>query len=189
MGSSFDLYQKERKRIVSGILLVVSFQSHQDHQKVPNNLQSALEEAQKRAACKIARLVFQECLHRGDQTPAKHLDRDPPVRAEPFGDKLRRQLGKQEHHEEDGLAGVVVVGIHAQVSQHVVGHGLDDISSVQLECKKSDASKRAHSEINLVPNQQSISRTRSADTFVSARTFRTRRFSSSGVQSKWGSHR
>ena len=56
-----------------------------------------------------------------DDAPGNHLDGDPTVGAEFFGDELGGQFGAEEAEVEDCLARVVVVCVHVQVVEHVVG--------------------------------------------------------------------
>ena len=56
-----------------------------------------------------------------DDAPANHLDGDPTVGAEFFGDELGGQFGAEETEVEDCLACVIVVRVHVQVVEHVVG--------------------------------------------------------------------
>ena len=56
-----------------------------------------------------------------DDAPGNHLDGDPTVGAEFFGDQLGGQFGAEKAEVEDCLARVVVVRVHVQVVEHVVG--------------------------------------------------------------------
>lgn len=56
---------------------------------------------------------------------------NPAIGTKFLGDELRRQLGRQETDVEDGLAGVVVVGVQLQVLQQGVGKCLDDVGTVE----------------------------------------------------------
>lgn len=47
------------------------------------------------------------------------------------------------------MTGVIVVGVHAQILKHIVRHRLDDVSSIKLERKESNACERTNSDINL----------------------------------------
>jgi hypothetical protein len=86
----------------------------------------------------------------GDQTPGDHLKRDPSIGSKPLGQELRRKLSEQERQIEDRLTGVVIVGVHAQITQHVVGSGLQDISSIKLQRKESDTGKYTDAPVDLL---------------------------------------
>lgn len=47
-------------------------------------------------------------LRDGHERPEGHLDRDPSVRAESFGDELRGQLGHEEGDVEYDVSGIIV---------------------------------------------------------------------------------
>lgn len=60
-------------------------------------------------------------MHAGDETPRDHLDGDPTIRTELFGDELGGQFGAEEADVENCLSRVVIVCVHLEVVEHVVG--------------------------------------------------------------------
>lgn len=93
--------------------------------------------------------MTKKCLTRSHKTPANHLNRNPTIRSHLLGQELRRHLREEETDQENGLSGVVIVCVHAQVRQHVVRQRLNDIASIQLEGKEGDACKCADSKVDL----------------------------------------
>lgn len=63
----------------------------------------------------------EEGLHAGDETPRDHLDGDPAVRTELFGDELGWQFGAEKANVENGLPRIVIVGVYLEIVEHVVG--------------------------------------------------------------------
>lgn len=78
--------------------------------------QSALYQTEECPAGKIRTSIPKKGLECSNKTPRDHLYRDPAVRANPFGYKLRWHLREEEAHQEDCLACVVIVCVHAQVA-------------------------------------------------------------------------
>lgn len=111
--------------------------------------QSTLNQTQKSATDKITGSVFDKCLESSNETPHDHLDRNPTIRSELLGQQLRRQLCEEENEEEYCLAGVIVIGVHAQVLEHIIRHCLDDVSSIKLERKEGNACESTNSDIDL----------------------------------------
>jgi hypothetical protein len=122
---------------------------HQVGLGVRVDLQSALEQPQKRSTSEIPAFAFDKGLESSDQTPADHLDGDPAIRPEGLGDELRGQLREKKTQEEDRLSSVVVVRVHTQITQHVVRQCLDDIASIELEREERDTCECADSQVNL----------------------------------------
>ena len=91
----------------------------------------------------------QERLHAGDETPGYHLDRDPAVRTQLFGNELRGELCKEKADVEDCLSSVVVVGVHVQIVEHVIREGLRDVAPVELEGEEHQAYPGADPDIEL----------------------------------------
>lgn len=68
-----------------------------------------------------------EGLKTGNERPRDHLDWDPIIRPDFLANELGRQFSQQERHEEDSLAGIVVVRRYAEVIEHVVTQRLADL--------------------------------------------------------------
>ena len=88
-------------------------------------------------------------MHAGDDAPGNHLDGNPTVGAESFGDELGWQFGAEKAEEEDCLARVVVVRVHVQVVEHVVGQGLGDVAAIELQGEEHEARPGADAQIQL----------------------------------------
>ncbi|KAG8805151.1 hypothetical protein FRC17_005708, partial [Serendipita sp. 399] len=69
----------------------------------------------------------------GKDTPCTHLDRNPPVGPETFGDKLRGQFGDEERATEERVPEIVIVRIQAEVGQKVVRVCLREIRAIQIQ--------------------------------------------------------
>ena len=115
MGNSFDLYQKERNRIVSGMLdqLLVP---DADPETYVRHLQSTFNKTKKGPTDKITRSILEKGLKSSDETPHNHLNWNPAIRSELLGQQLRRQLREQKDEIENRLPGVIIIRVHSQVA-------------------------------------------------------------------------
>ena len=91
----------------------------------------------------------EEGLHACNDRPRDHLDRDPAVRTELFGNQLGWQFGAEKANVEDCLPRVVIVCIHLEIVEHVIGKGLGYIATIELKCKEHQANPGADAEIQL----------------------------------------
>lgn len=83
--------------------------------------EAAFQHAQQCSTGEEGRASAKEGLHAGDETPGHHLHGDPAVGTELFGDELGGQFGAEEADVEDCLPRVVIVRVHLEVVEHVVG--------------------------------------------------------------------
>lgn len=95
--------------------------------------ESALDEAEQGARGVKGLLAGDESLADADDTPNDHLDRDPDIRPELLRDHLRRYFCREETEVEDHYAVVVLVCRKSEVLRHVVGEGLRDVASIELQ--------------------------------------------------------
>jgi hypothetical protein len=95
-------------------------------------LEYTFNEPNQRSAGVEGYLSPQKGLRGSNDAPSNHLNWDPAIRANPFRYQLRRELGKKEGKVEDGLAVIVIVRGQSQITKHVVGERLNDVSTVEL---------------------------------------------------------
>lgn len=76
------------------------------------------------------------------------------IRSEFLGEHLRRQFRAEEAQVKDCLPRVVLVGVHSQICQHVVGQSLGDIPAVQLEAEEHEADESANLPVDLVQKSE-----------------------------------
>jgi hypothetical protein len=80
-----------------------------------------------------ASLVRHKSLGPGHQRPHHHEQRKNLLKAISLDKKLDRELRSQETQELDSCAVVIIVLIHVQVVQELIGQGVRHISAVELE--------------------------------------------------------
>lgn len=95
--------------------------------------ESTLNETEECTSCVEGLLSRQAALADGDDRPADHLNRNPVIRSKLLGDELRWKLGREEAEVEDRHAIVVLVGVEAEIVEHVVGERLRDVTTIELE--------------------------------------------------------
>lgn len=57
----------------------------------------------------------------GDEAPGDHLDGDPTIGTELLGNQLGWQFGAEKRDIEDCLPRIVIVCIHLEIVEHVIG--------------------------------------------------------------------
>ena len=82
--------------------------------------EAAFQQTQQCATSEVRRASAEEGLQAGNETPGDHLDRNPTVGTELFGDQLGWQFGAEKADVKDCLPGIVIVCIHLEVFEQII---------------------------------------------------------------------